>query len=436
MNELYLFWIKNIFFFLVALSSFVSLFNKEIVLYTTSINLISLYATFDLLFYKLTPDLIVHHLLVIYITFYNYIYKSLYKHEYHDLMIEICLYFEISSIFMAFQTIHDKLVPIKNINHNILSMVLKFTFMGTFYKYRIENFYKEFVLNSDLHNHIYDVCENSKNSFLCKSHAYNIYIGFFMLNIYWFTIMIKVLYKKSGLKNILEKKHNFFYENIMTYTLLITSFYMYYFYTIENSYKSNYIYDIIGTFILGIGSMMYHNFYAYFYQLKGSKYLNKLLYNINFYTAIDQLCIKLRSVLVIYSICGFSNKFIISALLNSICGLLFVYKSINNYKSIHEASAGGQMEYQNEKNIDKKIMNTYIQKTYQNISLCGGLTFIIDNIIICTKNNENIYCKYNILFGILIAMGFFIQPFYEINQIYIHILLMLQSYILGRIVVD
>lgn len=47
-------------------------------------------------------------------------------------MIEICLYFQISSIFMAFQTIHDKLVPIKNKNHNILSTVLKFTFIGIF----------------------------------------------------------------------------------------------------------------------------------------------------------------------------------------------------------------------------------------------------------------------------------------------------------------
>ena len=419
----YLFLIKNTFFFFVAISSFISLYDKEIISYTTSTNLVSSYATFDLLFYKLSPDLIIHHILVLYVTFYNYYYGYLYETNYRDLMIEICLYFEISSIFMAFQTIHDKLLPKKDKNHTILSMLLQFLFMGTFYKYRIENFYKEFVLNSDLHNHIYDICEKSENSILCKSHTYNIYIGFFMLNIYWFTIMIKILYKKSGLKDIFKKLSISFFENILTYTLLLTSLYMIYFYTILNDYKPLYLYDIIGTFILGIASMKYHQFYAYFYQLKESEYSNKLLYNMNFYTVIDQLCIKLRCILVIYSIYGFSNKFIISALLHSICGSLFVYKSIKRCK-------------REDDDIDKKIVYNYIENIYQNISLCGGLTFIIDNIIISTKNNENIYCKYNVLLGILIAMGFFIQPFYEINQVYIHILLIIQSYLLGEISIN
>ncbi len=438
MNEFFLFWLKNSFFFLVALSSFTSLYDKEIVSYTTSTNLISVYATFDLLFYKLSPDLIVHHILVIYITLYNYFYKDLYQPEYRDLMIEICLYFEISSIFMVFQTIHDKLVPNKNKNHQILSTILQFVFMGTFYKYRIENFYKEFVLNSDLHTHIYDVCENSANSFLCRNHAYNIYIGFFMLNIYWFTIMIKVLYKKSGLKNILEKINFSFYENILSYTLFFTSLYMIYFYTILNSYQPLYFYDMIGTFILGIASMKYHQFYAYFYKLKEDKYSKELLYNINYYTIIDQLCIKLRCALVIYATYGFSISSLISTILHTIFGSLFVYKSMNNYKSIHNVhlSAGDHMEYQNEKHIDKKIISTYIQQIYQNISLCGGLTFIIDNIIMSTKSNENIYCKYNVLLGILITMGFVVKPFYEINQIYIHILLILQFCVLCGIVVN
>lgn len=436
MNEFFLFWIKNAFFFFVALTSFTSLYDKEIISYTTSTNLISAYATFDLLFYKLSPDLIVHHILVLYITFYNYFYSSLYQTEYRDLMIEICLYFEISSIFMAFQTIHDKLVPKKDNNHTILSSVLQFLFMGTFYKYRIENFYKEFVLNSDLHNHIYDVCENSANSFVCKTHAYNIYIGFFMLNIYWFTIMIKVLYKKSGLKNILEKINNYkiYSENILTYTLFFTSLYMIYFYTIQNSYQPLYLYDILGTFILGIASGLYHHFYSCFYLLKENDYSKELLYNINYYTIIDQLCIKLRCALVIYATYGFSNQFLISALLHTIFGSLFVYKSINIHKVY--PSTGNQMEYKNEKDIDKKIMSTYIQQTYQNISLCGALTFIIDNVIMCTKSNENIYCKYNVLLGILITMGFFVKPFYEINQIYVHILLIIQFCVLCGIVVN
>ena len=434
MNEFFLFWIKNAFFFFVALTSFTSLYDKEIISYTTSTNLISTYATFDLLFYKLTPDLIVHHLLVLYISLYNYFYSSLYQPDYRDLMIEICLYFEISSIFMAFQTIHDKLVPIKNKNHQNLSTVLQFLFMGTFYKYRIENFYKEFVLNSDLHNHIYDICEKSKNSILCKSHTYNIYIGFFILNLYWFTIMIKVIYKKGGLKNIIEKINNYkvYSENILTYTLFFTSFYMIYFYTIQNSYQPLYLYDILGTFILGIGSMSYHIFYSNFYKLKEKNYSKEILYNINYHTIFDQLCIKLRSVLVIYATYGFSKQFIISILLHTIFGSLFVYKSINNNKSVLYENKS--VLYEN--NIDKKIINNYIEKIYENISLCGGLTFIIDNLILCIKNNQNIYCKYNILLGILIITGFFIKPFYEINQIYVHILLMLQSYILGGIVLN
>ncbi len=421
----YSFYIRNIFFFIVAITSFISLYDNTIVPCFTSVKLIASYATFDLLFYKLNYDLIIHHLLVIYIYFYNHFYSELYDIEYLNKMYELCLYFEISSLFMFFQTIHDKLVPIKNKNHTILSTILQFLFMTSFYKYRVENFYKEFVLNSDLHNYIKNVCEKSSNPHLCKTLLYIDYIGFFMLNIYWFSIMIKVLYKKSGLKNILEKIGFTLFENILTYTLLFTSFYMIYFYTILNNYKTNYIYDIIGTFILGMASMNYHIFYSYFYELKENEYSKNTLYNINYHTIIDQLSIKLRCLLIIYAGFGYSHQFLLSLFLHTIFGSLFVYKSVNNYKSIL-----------NEKEIDKKLVNDYIGKTYQNISLCGGLTFIIDNIITCTKSNENIFCKYNVLLGILITMGFFVKPFYEINQIYIHILLIIQSYVLGKIVIN
>ena len=47
------FWIKNVFFFIVAITSFISLYGNQIISYTTSINLISSYALFDILFYKL-----------------------------------------------------------------------------------------------------------------------------------------------------------------------------------------------------------------------------------------------------------------------------------------------------------------------------------------------------------------------------------------------
>lgn len=305
-------------------------------------------------------------------------------------------------------------------------MLFQLLFFGTFYKYRIEKFYKNFVLNSELHNDIFNACEKSSNPLLCKSLVYIDYIGFFGLNIYWFSIMIKVLYKKSGLKEICEKMGNSFYENILTYTLFITSLCMIYFYNILNIYKDNYKYDIIGTFILGIASMNYHHYYSYFYKLKEEEYSGKnVLNNINFFTTIDQLCIKLRCILVLYSVYGFSFKFLTSLILHILFTLYFVYQNNIDYKIVKKE------EYK-----DKKLINNYIEKMYKNISLCGGLTFIIDNIIMSTKSNDIIYCKYNILLGLLITMGFFVKPFYEINQIYIHVLLIIQSFVLGGIVVS
>ncbi len=422
------FWIKNTFFFIVAITSFTSLYDNQLVSYTTSINLISSYALFDILFYKLPTDLIIHHALVFYVTYYNYFYNYLYETEYKNIMIETCLYYEVSSVFLALQTIHDKVVPQKNKNHTILSTIFQILFMSTFYKYRIENFYNNFLLNADLHNHIYTIC---KDDFLCKSHVYKIYMGFFGLNIYWFTIMIKVLYKKSGLKNVVEKLNHSIFEDILTYTLFITSLYMIYFYTIKNSYQTNYKYDIIGTFILGIASMNYHYFYSIYYKLKEEEYkyydknLLSILDDINFYTVIDQLCIKLRCVLVIYSVYGFSLQFLTSVILHIICTLYFVYQNNIDYKIAKKE------EYK-----DKKLINNYIERMYKNISLCGGLTFIVDNIIMSTKSNDNIYCKYNALLGLLISAGFFVKPFYEANQVYIHILLIIQSFVLGGIVVS
>jgi hypothetical protein len=418
------FWIKNTFFFIVAITSFTSLYDNQLVSYTTSINLIFSYAIFDILFYKLPTDLIIHHLLVLYITYYNYYYKHLYNNFYYDIMIETCLYYEISSVFMALQTIHDKVVPQKNKNHTILSTIFQILFMTTFYKYRIENFYNNFLLNADLHNHIYTIC---KDDFLCKSHVYKIYMGFFGLNIYWFTIMIKVLYKKSGLKNVVEKLNHSIFEDILTYTLFITSLYMIYFYTIKNSYQTNYKYDIFGTFILGIASMMYHHYYSYFYK---NHICNSLMSiqneskKILFYTLFDQICIKLRCILVIYSIYGNSTEFNTSLVLHLISSIPLVYHSYEDYIKIIE-----------NKNESKEIIQLFINHLYKHISIYSGFTFVIDNILISIKDNNNIYCKYNVLLGLLISAGFFVKPFYEANQVYIHILLILQSIVLGGIVV-
>lgn len=109
----YSFYIRNIFFFIVAITSFITLYDNNIVNYIRSVNLVTYYAIFDLIFYKLNVDLIIHHLLVIYIYVYNYFYGALYNIECQNKMFELCLYFEISSIFMFFQTLHDKLVPKK-----------------------------------------------------------------------------------------------------------------------------------------------------------------------------------------------------------------------------------------------------------------------------------------------------------------------------------
>ncbi len=419
------FWIKNTFFFIVAITSFTSLYDNQLVSYTTSTNLISSYALFDIFFYKLPNDLIIHHALVFYVTYYNYFYNYLYETEYKNIMIETCLYYEISSVFMALQTIHDKLVPKKNKTHNILSIIFQILFMTTFYKYRIKNFLHHFLLNADLHNHIYTIC---KDDFLCKSHVYKIYMGFFGLNIYWFTIMMKVLYKKSGLKNVVEKLNHFIFEDILTYTLFITSLYMIYFYTIKNSYQIYYKYDIIGTSILGIASMMYHYYYLYFYKNNEHIYNNvkneskKIL----FYTLIDQICIKIRSVLMIYSVYGNSIQFNTSFILHFISAIPLIYHSYNDYIKIME-------DKKIDKNKSKEMINLFITHLYKHISIYSGFTFVIDNIFVSLKDNHNVYCKYNALLAILISAGFFVKPFYEANQLYIHVLLILQTIVLGHI---
>jgi hypothetical protein len=256
-------------------------------------------------------------------------------------------------------------------------------------------------------------------------------MGFFGLNIYWFTVMIKILYKKSGLKNVVEKINHSFFENILTYTLFITSLYMIYLYTIQNSYKPNYKYDIIGTFILGIASMIYHNYYAYFYKNK-DKICNHEIEveneskKIVFYTLIDQICIKIRSFLMIYSLYGNSIQFNTSFILHLISAIPLVYYFYQDYEKI----------IKNKKintNEPKEKINLFINHLYKHISIYSGFTFVIDNIFISLKDNHNVYCKYNALLAIIISSGFFVKPFYEANQLYIHVLLILQSIVLGYI---
>ncbi len=426
-----LFWVKNSFFFLVATISFISLYDHTLVNYSSATSAISAYAIFDLLFDNLGYDLIFHHALVLFMKIYDINYGKIFDDDHYSTLVNICLMFEVSSIFLAFQTIHEKCVPFKNNFHAKVALLLQLLFFGSFYYSRIHYFVKHFIFDYNLHEHIYDQCnlikeigiENGNGAIDHISCLYGIYfidIGFFALNIYWFTLMMKVLCKVCGVKKMIQSIHPSYYEDMMTYTLFFTSLYLIHFYTIQNEFQFQYLYDIIGTFLLGIASMIYHHFYSSFYW-NGPK-IEKSIDKIYYYTMIDQCSIKLRCFLAVFAAYGsFTRAEVMTSFCGEVCTLLpLLYYSRQKY-----------LFYKNKDGNSDAL----IHDLQRYISIFNAPSYTLDNILLCTKGNEILACKYLILISTLVAGAFFVAPFYQANQLYVHLLLILQALLIGYVVI-
>lgn len=413
---------KDISYLILSLFSVISLYDPNIISYRIMFYSLCLYTLCDLIFFKLIKDVYIHHSLVFSVFLLDWLYYKTIDKKLSDTFSLICLYFEVSSVFLAFLSIFKKSNNILIKKYKLVD-ITNIIFYGFFIYYRLYYFSQIFVFNNNLHIPLFDYCSNQQNILhkdLCLTQFYGTFFGFALLNIYWFHLMTKIMVKNIGLKNIINKIKTSTYENILGYTLYtkslcVTISYLIY-QNFYNKIEYDHLIDNISIILLSIASMYCHHTWRNVYKKieKKEDIDDKDIKEIQKWTFYDQLCIHIRSSAITYGIYGNSLLFY-GSLLFHILTSKQLYDDVYDNKIIHKNES-----------IDKII--SYINNSvYFNL----GTTFLYDNVLVSFYNFFDFHCQSNLFICMFIAASFYIRPFYEANQLYVHALLIIQTIILS-----
>ena len=132
---------------------------------------------------KLNFDMILHHLfaLMIIYFFYNHNYLIVDNIEIKNNLIKNILSTEISTNFLIINNF------IKNTKNLIIVKINQILFVSTFFYFRVYNYFIYIILSNDVKILIIKISKNNYYKYLLCIGMY----GLFILNIYWFFIILK-----------------------------------------------------------------------------------------------------------------------------------------------------------------------------------------------------------------------------------------------------
>jgi hypothetical protein len=353
------------------------------------------------LFIKKSYAMKLHHIFVLSFLFYNN-YYSVSSNDRIILLFPL-IKTEISSVFLIFK----KWIPENTIVHHINSTL----FFVTFFKFRIIDFYNQILYNNIHYNYIVDKY-SKKNIFMSMFLLFSLY-GLYILNIYWFLIINKIIFKKLFSQFNSDLISQYFCSYLLFLNIPL-SIYIY-------SYKQNvkFIFDILGITLLSICSYKYH--YNIYHNLKIKKieeYITEKPSNsiINFYkTNIvyfynDLLSINIRSFLNVISNYYNNGLVIYTTGFSALIHLSLVYLSTTQI-----------MKFLGTEKVDN--FPFYVFRTNNIIPI------LLDVIFVFYNSSLEIAIPF-LLTNILIVLILVIKPFYKLTHIIFHILLILQNYYL------
>jgi len=395
--------LKNYLSLSVALYSTYSLLFLEDLTYTYHI--VSIYAFIDL-FLKNKIDIIIHHLAVIqlYIAFQYFQISPVH----YNLILPTLLLSEVSTIFLNISNI---------ISNKIILDVNKILFVLAFVYFRIINFYK-LIIDENMYILLMNYCENNFNYLLGFGGIYILY----GLNIYWSLIIGKTLLKPfiQTDNSIVIFKDDIVKEILLKYTYSINIF------VSCNIYKNIfldirkywfYIFDILGITILSVHSFLFHkncaNNLYYFgnFNLISDKILK-------FYLAdITSIYVRIfGTVITSYFNSRINNRLLLIILIKG--GLLY-YITISNI--IYYIIRNKTLLY-----YDDNIKLKFIIKRS-----IGYLILFNTYILLSNPVNYNLIINNCIVIYIIFIINI-VKPFYHLNHLLFHLLLIFQTHFLAK----
>ena len=373
--------LKNIFIFYLL---FYYLFENN---YTTIIEycgliLFPLYCITDLLFYDVSIDKKIHHFLGLLLSFVSLFNKDKFPDEIY-LITNFEISTEVSTIFLI---VKDEL-ELYNKKDSIIYKINNLVFIVLFLYLRIFNFF-----------HIQDKIIHI--GFLFEyNYLYFISIfGLLYLNIFWFILILKKIFKtfmiQSKYNKIKYSRYICSYTNLFYIPML-----MYHIYIMKKSNISSqkYLYFYISNIILAFSSYKYH--YSSYKSLKRYNLCDIFDKNIFYNYEFGILSCHLNTYSLSYCLLSSNLEFI--NILNITTFLSFIFHIIFTIFTY----------------------NTIQLKKYNDLLILSNIiiNYYIYYLLIDTSNTDYNLWFSNSLMGILLLLFINkIQPFYNLNHLLIH----------------
>ena len=338
--------------------------------------------TFDL-FLNSKPDIFIHHIIAISMVAYSLsqpsqIYKS-----------AVIISSELSSIFLVFNHYLD--------HESMLSVMNKCCFLSTFFYTRLYLYTKEILFDETF------VIGPHPNKLW---YSVNIY-SFLCINIYWGSILVKIMYKK--MRKLVKPYHTKVNtEYLCQMTLFIQPCISGYLYYCNDYYTVSSLMDMTSLVAISISSYKYHN------ALLCSSSMNVLDDSIFSYYLSDIAAIHLRSFLIVsVSLLRFLQELQLKCIV------------ITNIALFHIIVLHMFYDHHQIKKLRKK---TIIYDEHESlVSLYAKVPLIIDVCIIVYSCSNAIVQNHMILANLLILATLVMKPFYEMNHFFFHLFLIYQS---------
>jgi hypothetical protein len=388
-------YIQNIYCLLIVSYATYSTLPNNTDLQINALNIVKWQCILECLFCN--PDVMVHHLIVLGITVP--VTNSLHVIDNFLPELRIILQTEISTIFL---TLHS-IVPTKYKTFITINNIL---FVLTFMYTRLYQYSKYVIYNEQMYEKITNYYTPANGTIICLALHSLLYI-----NIYWGIIIIKTLVKQINKLNILPSINQC--EHIIKYMYFSSPIAACILYKpFENPI---YFLDAIGVSMLCISSYEYHNQVSKYDDKKNILDNNLIWYYIN-----DVLFIHIRSIFYVITHTNINTQ---TPIMYLKMGLLFISLTF------HSASIYNFVKYIMDLKHAGAVLLIYDtnSKLATPFKLFNGLPVLIDSLIISFSIGSLQECNNIILITIIIFATMSIQPFYQMNHLAFHVLLLFQT---------
>ena len=396
--------IQNVSLFAISVSSLFSYiyYNSHLLWYGNAIGggdiwferlfpLVGIHATVDFFLTKNT-DLRLHHACIFGILFYNSYYSVSAESRFPFLY--PLLKTEISSLFYVLKY----WLPPKSPFYGINSLL----FYIAFYKFRIWDFYSGIIHNHTTLSTVFNRYSgsNAVMSAVLSASCYGLYI----LNLYWFLILNKILYKQivKRIPNINTDKICHLLCSLLHWINIPVAILVY-----SSRPNEKHLFDVVGIMALSVSSYQYH---APIYKRLVTGELQE--YNapdksniVSFFN--DALFINLRGFLVVVAHYYESPLFISVLCLSGVFHVMSVYYCVLNMfqKDIEEDDRLFSIQH-----------NTIM-----------AIPIAVDVFFIFMRSPTEIAVPF-LLVNVVMGLLFVVEPFYRMNHMAFHLMLIAQNY--------